>query len=201
MVFRFWYYTWCCTLDSKDRVVPDSSDILKDGIKANPLSYVFYVHRIMILMFYRCMLNFALVEFYERQGMKDEAETTLRIVLDNSYEDLLKIERKLPPIQPKVEEVTNMVNGENGAPATNGAGNQDNAEAKKGAAIRDLLQLRVKEVGQIWMVYLRFAWRARGFQDMRNVFREARTDEKKYPSRFLDWRVWDFAGMNLSFRK
>jgi len=137
------------------------------------------------------MLNFALIEFYERQGQKDEAETTLRVLLENSYEDLLNIEKKLPPTQPKIEEGANAMNGENGAALVNGAATSN--ETKKAEAIRDLLQLRIREVGQIWIVYLRFAWRAKGFQDMRNAFREARADEKKYPSRFLDWRVWDFA--------
>jgi uncharacterized protein HemY len=42
------------------------------------------------------MLNFALVEYYEREGQKEEAETVIRTHLEKSYEELLKVESMLP---------------------------------------------------------------------------------------------------------
>ena len=161
------------------------------------------------------MLNFALVEYYERQKQPDNTESVLRTLLEKSYEDILKVESKIPPSEStrKDEEVAMPgVAGDQAYQGANGISNLSQSQeststtgpsspsdpTKKSNPFKNLLQLRIRELGQVWIVFLRFAWRSKGFQDMRNVFKEARTDEKRYPSRFLDWRVWDFAGKSLA---
>jgi hypothetical protein len=158
------------------------------------------------------MLNFALAELCERRNQNPEAETVLRTHIDKSYADLLKVESMIPPEGTNKEEEANSASGETAAlniipgnvaaesqnsQNTQNSQNGSSSEGKKTHPMRNLLQLRIREVGQSWIVFLRFAWRAKGYQEMRSVFKEARTDEDRYPSRFLDWRVWDFAGASF----
>jgi cleavage stimulation factor subunit 3 len=133
-------------------------------------------------IFKSVMLNFALTEQYELRGQKDEVEAVLQNLLEKFYQEMLNIETKVPGTVISKETESSLDN----------ASTSD--KEKRNDGISGLLKLRVKEAGQVWIMYLRFAWRSKGYQDMRNVFKQARTDEKRYPSRFLDWRVWEFAG-------
>ncbi len=92
---------------------------------------------------------------------------------------------------------TTAVNGREWRPAFHSyvfplivGGSTGNSEVDK---FKNLFKLTVKEVGQAWIMYMRFARRTEGIAASRRVFGASRK------AKWLDWRVYEFAGVFFFF--
>jgi cleavage stimulation factor subunit 3 len=130
-------------------------------------------------------LSWALAEQYELQNKYEEVHRVYTSLVDKCGDELDKIEAAIPAESTNTEEkpATEAANGT----AVNGS-NPTEKQTSKEDSVRTLLKLRIKETGQAWIMYIRFARRAEGFQSARKIFGRARK------ARLLDWRVYDFAG-------
>ena len=128
------------------------------------------------------LLNFALAEEYELQGQLADAHYVYNTFLEKWAIELDKIKAAIVST-PQSET----------PPATNDtkdkkSGTESNEMSTSTDPICKLLKLRIKEVGQAWIMWYRFARRSEGFTKAREIFTKAKK------SKHLDWRTFDFVG-------
>jgi cleavage stimulation factor subunit 3 len=144
------------------------------------------------------ILNFALAEQYELQNKLEETHKVFINFLAKWDPELDKIDEKAKAIMAE-QQAQAPTNGSNtNGTQTKGEGEpeqpstpttpQANSEVEK---FKNLFKINVKEVGQAWIMYMRFARRTEGMQAHRKIFGQSRK------AKWLDWRVYEFAGMSL----
>lgn len=160
---EIWYMAYNWTLNAGRRA--QALQILKDGIAANPTSYV---------------LHFAYADALESEGAAKFEEVH---EVYKKFLDLLRTD-----LETREESLTHTGDSNNSQDPSlphdasqaslqmpNGSGFNAHAADEKNSLRKDFVE-RKREYGVVWIMYMRFARRAEGTKAGRDVFAKARVD-------------------------
>ncbi|KAF7984888.1 hypothetical protein HWV62_10883 [Athelia sp. TMB] len=179
---EIWYmwYVWHSNIGTIDRM--EAITVLKEGIKANPASY---------------LLNFAYAEALELKGDKEGVAATYEKLIDILRTNLEDLESRInsanssfeasdgASLVPNGDQIA--TNGEPGSQSTNSSFDSQGSNEKPTKS-KELAERR-KEYGLAWNMYMRAARRMDNQAAARVVFGKCRKD------RWVPWEVYESSAL------